>query len=208
MATGAERHGWRASFKTPGDTEVYGVLVAPAGRLWRALVLTYSNTLWTIPGSDRTMKFVGATPRKAEREAIAFIESRCAERGYQRLEDIPVVETVDVDPEGAPGVSESTRAHPPRRKLRSVPVRWGHKSARRDAVTLELSEGGLFVVSRTPLEPGAVVHLELELDTSTVPLRGMVAWIRKRPEPGRPAGMGIRLSKPPAMYLHYVKQLP
>lgn len=207
LATGAERYGWRASFETPGDIEVYGALVAPAGRLWRARILTYPNTLWAIPGDGGPMKFVGGTPQAAERQAIAFIEEHCAERGYQRLEGIPVPGTVEVDPEEAPGLSQSAREHPPRRKLRSLPVRWGHKTTTREAVTLELSEAGLFVVTRSPLEPGAVVRLQLELDTSTVPLRGMVAWIRERAKPGRPAGMGIRLSQTPDLYLHYVKQL-
>ena len=64
----------------PRDIEVYGALVAPAGRLWRARILTYPNTLWAIPGDGGPMKFVGGTPQAAERQAIAFIEEHCAKR--------------------------------------------------------------------------------------------------------------------------------
>ena len=121
-ATGPERHGWRVHVETPRSHEAYGVLVAPAGELWRARILTFPNILWTIPGGGGSMKFVGRSPQEAERKAIGFIERHCDERDYQRLDQLAPVASGLIDPESDPfPPAKKSSGKPSRRKLRSLP---------------------------------------------------------------------------------------
>lgn len=58
-----------------------------------------------------------------------------------------------------------------------------------------ISEGGMFISSRTPKEPGTELRFELRLadDSRLIAGRGLVKWVRK-PDPDRPKaprGMGI-----------------
>ena len=71
LATGPERHAWRVTVDTSRGMETYGVLVAPAGRHWRARVLTYPKALWVVPGGRASMKFVGSGPQDVRREILA-----------------------------------------------------------------------------------------------------------------------------------------
>ena len=54
---------------------------------------------------------------------------------------------------------------------------------------------------------GSSIRLELDAGGATIPLRGTVVWVRVAPASGRPIGMGLRLARPPAMYLDAVKKL-
>ena len=47
----------------------------------------------------------------------------------------------------------------------------------------------------------------LDLEHYKVPLRASVAWQRQVPRAGMPAGMGLRLVSPPAVYRRYVHAL-
>jgi hypothetical protein len=203
LATGPERHAFRITVDTPYGSEAFGVLVAPCGTLWRARILTYPRALWTIPGGRGAMKFVAERPREAERQAVDFLERFCDERGYRKCEASVPPRAGPVDPEQAPdaragGVPSSVR------KLLATPVRFGHSRATQEATTANVSQRGMFVATSEPFEPGAPVRLRVTLDSFVVPLRGVVVWCRRHVEPGRPAGMGIRIFQPSSLYVNYI----
>jgi Tfp pilus assembly protein PilZ len=94
------------------------------------------------------------------------------------------------------------------RKPRSLPVRFGVDRASLRGMTVNVSTEGMFVRVPTPEDGGQSILIYLDLDGHTLPLRGLVMWSRLRAEPERPAGMGIRLSEPPALYQSFVASLP
>jgi hypothetical protein len=206
MATGPERHAWRVSVDTPHGMETFGVLVAPAGPLWRARVVTYPSTLWVVPGGKGAMKFAAARPGDAEKQAIEVIERLCEQRGFRKHEVLPPVEIGRIDPERARARGKAD-APPAARKPHRTLVHFGHTRASQQAETANVSERGMFVSTPSPLEPGASVRLRVILDAFTVPLRGVVVWCRARPEAGRPLGMGVRLFQPSALYTDFVLRL-
>ena len=204
-ATGPERHGWRLAVDTPHGMESYGVLVAPTNKLWRARIVTFPNSLWSIPEGEGAIKFVASSPDEAEKQAAGFIEAFCNRRGYEPHEVLPPVVTAPVDPEAAD--SADTADPTPQRKLLAAPLRYGRTRPSHDAVTANVSERGLFVSTVDPMDPGSAVALRLELEALSLPLRGVVTWSRKAAQRGRSVGMGIRLSHPPAVYVNYIRHL-
>ena len=63
------------------------------------------------------------------------------------------------------------------------------------AYSVNLSRGGIFLESPTPLPAGTEVTLRLEIPSAgTIELVGQVAWVRKGSPDGLPDGMGIQLS--------------
>lgn len=204
-ATGPERHGWRIAVDTPHGLESYGVLVAPAGPIWRARIVTFPSSLWTVPGRTGTIKFAAASPDEAEREAASFIEAFCKRRGYEPHDVLPPVETAPVDPEAAP--SAESDAPTPQRKLLSAALKYGRTRPAIEAVTANVSELGLFISTVDPMEPGSAIRLRLELEAMSLPLHGIVAWKRQERQTGRSIGMGVRLNQPPALYVRYIRDL-
>lgn len=204
-STGPERHGWRVHVETPEGPTTYGVLVAPSNPLWRARILTFPNTLWSVPYGFRAMKFVGRTPAEAEERAIEYIKDHCSRNGF-RIEDQPApVRSLEIhsDPtedEGPDGT--------PKRKLWSVPVRFAPLSPDYVGTTVNFSHDGIFIGTALPLDIGETVEVRLNLDCGPICLRGEVVWSRTSPESGRPLGMGIRLTDPPAAYLRFFERLP
>ena len=53
-----------------------------------------------------------------------------------------------------------------------------------------------------------MVRLRLQANSFSIPIRGMVVWTRTEEQEGRMKGMGVRLFKPPALYLSFVRALP
>lgn len=205
-ATGPERHGWRVTVDTPFGIEAYGVLVAPTFDLWRARVITYPNVLWTVPGGNVTLKFAGSTPQEAEGSAVAFVEGHIRSRGYARR-DTP--EAPEVSPFNAEAQARAlAAAGPALRKLRAIPVRFGSGASLFSAMTGNLSESGLFVMTIAPFDPGSELRVLLDLETGPVGLQGQVVWQRPRPVSGRPVGIGVRLISPPGAYRDFVVELP
>ena len=191
---------------TPKGPEVYGTLVAPAGDIWRARVLTYPNVLWVIP-SGGTMKFIGATPASAEQEAITFIKQHCERRGYPIRTEVPYVESGEVDLEQQQEAALSDAIRSSQRMVCSIRVNYGVGLMTESATTDDLSETGLFVRTDKSLLVGTVIRLVLELaGGDSIPLRGVVRWTRETSELGRPAGMGIKLIEAGPRYLSYVRQ--
>jgi hypothetical protein len=151
------------------------------------------------------MKFLGDTATKAETGAIEFIREHCRLRGF----------TIEDDADAAPtGPPEAARPAAPRtgtgataRHPRSLVARFGEDKPDRVGMTADVSINGVFVITDRPLAEGRSVKLLIELDGYSVPLVGKVAWIRRRAEMGRPAGMGIALKHPPNVFVRFVRSL-
>jgi|WetSurMetagenome_2_1015567.scaffolds.fasta_scaffold273158_2 hypothetical protein len=202
-ATGAERPAWRVNVETPFGHEAIGVLLAPSHDVWRARIITFPNVLWTLPGGHGTIKFVGDTREEAEARAIAFVEEHVRAKRYVRRDGLDVVGGVS----GATGSPAPIFASAPRKRS-CLPLRWGPQRASVRGVTINVSVEGMFIGAVTPESLGKPILIHLDLDGHTLPLSGFVMWSRRRSEPGRPLGMGIRLSEPPPLYQSFVASLP
>jgi hypothetical protein len=201
-ATGPETTAAKLTAETERGMQGYGVLVAPAGRRWRSRILTFPNVLWTVPGGQAALKFVGRSRAEAERKAVDFIRRHCLDRGFVLRDEILPVASAERPPDPTVGAC----GRPPR-YFRQLPVRFGRERPTLPALTRDLSEGGLFVATDYPLLPGELVGLLLELEHCKVPLRASVAWHRAAAEPGGPPGMGLCLVTPPSVYVRYVQAL-
>jgi len=204
MVTGDERHGWRVRVQTPHGLEAYGVLVAQSRTYWRARILTYPKILWMIPGGGGALKFVGRTPREAERKAAEFIRTHCRRNEYEILHSEGSVPTAYVDTEG---IAVSAAGSPASRKIRFLPVQYGVVGPTEKGRTGNLSESGLFIITGAPVDEGKSLDLLLSLQERKVTLRGNVRWARKGHHVGRSPGMGIQLDSPPSRYIRYVQAL-
>lgn len=209
--SGPERNGWKAVVETPHSMEAFGVLVAPAGELWRARILTYPRALWTVPGGHGIMKFYAKTPQLAEGQAIRFIEEFCALRGYTMRHGLELSAVAHARGPLAP-TAAALRAAPattvaPRWPV-VLPVLYGAEQPTLRAVTRNVSETGLFVQTPSPIAEGRKVSLQLTMTANRLPLQGTVAWSRARLQPGRPPGMGVHLITPSRAFLEYVRTLP
>ena len=199
-ATGPERHGWRVNVDTEHGIEAFGVLVAPAGEVWRARILTYPNILWVVPGGRDPMKFVGKTAPAAEQQAVAYIRDHCRARRF-RIRDAGIVRIAPLETENAGDVPAA------RRFLRFLPIRFGLAAPSESGGTGNLSETGLFIITSAPVDSG--VHLEMLLveKRARYRLNGHVVWRNQVHRLGRSPGMGVRLDGPSTEYLGYVRRL-
>jgi hypothetical protein len=207
LATGPERHGWRVNIQTPTGIEACGVLVAPSRDVWRARILTYPNILWSVPGGQGTLKFVGRSARDAEREAVAFLRAHVRARGFTMRDEIALAVPGGIDAEAAPGGLARPAAPPAVRKVRFLPIRFGIDRVTEVAGTGNLSETGLFIISNSPEDQGTWLNMQLEMDGDDVGLRGLVRWMNRRHRAGRSPGMGVQLDSPPPSYTSYVREL-
>ncbi len=194
--TGPERHGWAVAVDALRGVELYGVIVAPSVPLWRARIVTYPRSPWTVPGGRSTIKFVGSTPGEAETKALQFVLHWCSERKRNPRDGF--------GPWDLPYGPGSRR--PPPRKRRSQSIRYGMGEKMTLTTTANLSLGGMFVTAPEPLPPDTVLDLEMEIYDCVAQMRGVVVWGRDRLEPGRPRGMGIRLLNPPPVYKLFVRE--
>jgi uncharacterized protein (TIGR02266 family) len=188
--------------ETPHSVEAYGVLVAPCGSSWRARIVTFPRSIWTVPGGHGSMKFLERTPQLAEQQAIRYIEQYCARRGYTPRHGLEAAERPMPGREAPAATSLQ-----PRWPL-VLPVAYGLDALTLRAVTRNVSEGGVFVQTPSPPGAGADLMLQLTLKALRLPLQGVVVWARPKLEPGRPPGMGVRLVLPPRAYLDYLHSLP
>jgi len=206
-ATGIEKPGWRVQLSTPFGKESIGVLLAPSHDSWRARIVTYPNVLWSAPGGKGTLKFIAETAGEAEALAIRFIEAHLKARRYAPREGLNAAAAGNAVRRKAPAAPAKFLAATPRKATR-LPVRFGPERALARGVTVNLSDDGMFVGVAKPEECGRSLLIHLEVDGHTLPMRGLVMWNREHGEPERPAGMGIRLSQPPALYQSFVSSLP
>ncbi len=205
LATGPERHGWRAMVELPKGPEIYGTLVAQAGTRWRARILTFPNILWVVPGGG-TLKFIAATPTEAQNKAVKFVQEQCKRRGLALRAEVTRVESGEVDPEQDAKTARSKAVRASQRQLRSLCIRYGQGRPTEEAETDDLSEGGLFIKTDSPLAVGTDLALRLEIDGFGIPMQGVVAWVREEAVGGRPCGMGLKLARPHPRYVHYIRQ--
>lgn len=197
-ATGPERHGWAVAVDAPRGVELYGVIVAPSDPLWRARVVTYPQSPWTVPGSRGTLKFAGATPGEAEARALEFVLRWCDEHRKKARDGFGPWDRPD---------GPMMRQLPPR-KRRSLAIRYGTaRSTTLLTTTANLSPSGLFVTTPHPLPAETMVDLEMEIYGCIASMRGVVCWTREEVGAGRPRGMGLRLLDPPPVYKLFVRSL-
>jgi hypothetical protein len=204
QVSGPEREVWRAAVETPRGIQGHAVLVSAVGKGWRARILTFPNVMWTVPGGGSSIKFLGHTPEEAERQAVSFVRRHCGVRGHVMRDELEPV-TVALARGGGASARGSVAGSP--RFERELRVRYGLNRPTIVGQTANISESGLFVVTRKPLPEGAFTGLLLEMEHCKVPLRGSVVWNRCVPGFGRDAGMGLSLLKPPTIYLRYVEAL-
>jgi hypothetical protein len=203
LATGPERHGFRVLVHTPHGTEVFGTLVAPAGPVWRARILTFPNVLWVGP-RGATLKFVGRAPAEADARAAEFIREHCRRCGFATGKEVPAVEA-------GPVVAEQTAQAGPaeagaRRHPCGVVVRFGVDRPDREATTDDLSERGMFLRAERLLPVGTPLRLYVDVGGFGLPMRGVVRWIRAGGQPGRPAGMGIHIVLPHPRWVQFARE--
>ena len=203
-AVGPERRGASVRVRTERGMESVRVLIARAPGGWRARIASEPNVLWTVRGGRTTLKFVGDSPEDVENRAIAFIEEHFSRRSPDARAEAASRETA------LPG----SAARPPRgalftsRKSARLPVRYGTARASDLGVTANLSAEGMFIVAQRPHGAGTPLTIHVEMRGVTVHVSGLVMWSRRCTEPGRPAGMGVRLLLPPTVYGSFIESLP
>ncbi len=71
----------------------------------------------------------------------------------------------------------------------------GATGAKIEAEVLDIAAGGLFIRTESPLATGKRIALDLHVAGEAGPWSalGRVVWCRQTAEPGRPAGMGVKL---------------
>lgn len=203
--TGPETPGWRVIVETPFGNEAIGVLLAPSHDVWRARIVTFPNILWTVPGGRGTIKFVGETRADAERRAVEFVSEHVQVKRFLRRDGLAPVTAAAPRPAAVPPAALRTSSH---RKATCLPVRFGIDRAASRGTTVNLSDEGMFIGAVDPTDGGRAIHIHLEVNGHTLPMRGLVMWSRRRHEPGRPLGMGVRLTQPPPFYQSFVAALP
>jgi len=204
-ATGAERPGWRINIETPAGHEAIGVLLAPSHDQWRARIVTFPNVLWSAPGGRGTLKFVGNTREEAEAQARLFVERHVEAKRSPRRDGVALVYA---NLPKTPGGSARPPIAVAPRKASRLPVRFGLDGLLVRGVTVNVSCDGMFVGLGSPADSGRSLLLHLDLHGHTLSLNGLVMWNRDHAEPGRPVGMGVRLSEPPPIYQSFVDSLP
>jgi hypothetical protein len=175
--------------------------------VWRARILTFPNVLWTVPGGQATLKFVGRSASDAERQAISFIRQHVRDCGYAMRDEVvagsapgsvhPAFVDGLVRPSGQPAV----------RTMRFLPVRYGLTQITEKGGTGNLSSTGLFIITNAPEDRGNWLNMMIELDGDGVGLRGVVRWRNRSHRAGRSPGMGVQLKDPPPSYLEYLRTL-
>jgi len=205
LATGPERHGRKFAVAQGNRLEYYGVLIAEAGKYWRARIFTYPNMLRSVPGARGTVKFVGATAKEAETLAIEFLREHCAQRRYTMQDAADDPPAGQIEKESADRLSPQSGKE--ERDPCKVPIRFGVEKATQAATTANLSTGGIYIATDKLFEKGKRLRMLLDVQAYTIPLVGTVAWVRGKEEPGKPKGMGVQLQQLPALYQRYVAEV-
>jgi hypothetical protein len=179
----------------PYGTLTHEIRLSQADGRWQARIVTLPGQIWVEPGGRRALTFESTSAAQAEEMAIQFVQRDCIARGHRLADQMRLLQ-------------EAGSPEPSRRHVASFPVRLmprgrltaGVPRKVLPAVTHNLSETGMFIVTRHFLEPGAKVAIELNLPGLPERLEGVVIWARKESRPGSEAGLGIRLLDPPLSY--------
>ncbi len=92
----------------------------------------------------------------------------------------------------------------------ALEIRYRSAGAFLVSYSVNLSKGGLFIETKTPLQPGQSIDLRvLTPEEQTIELSGVVAWVRTAADssPGDPPGMGISVQTPEETYGLLVDQM-
>lgn len=83
----------------------------------------------------------------------------------------------------------------------ALEIRYRSAGAFLVSYSVNLSKGGLFIETSTPLPRGDRINLKLLTpDEQTIELSGVVAWVRHDSTPTEPPGMGIEVDTPEESY--------
>lgn len=198
--TGPERAGRRFVARREDQTERYQVLVGKAGDRWRARIVTLPNMLWAMPSGRRTAKFIDTDPIEAERKAVLFIFQRARSLGFAITE---IAEAQESEPDD----TRAGKRTGGRRVDHSLTALFGADRPTWPAKVSNLSVTGLFLATNHPVQPGDRISIVLQCEHFRIPLVGIVSWINPKPTGAVPAGMGVELDDPSAIYRQYVAGL-
>jgi len=96
----------------------------------------------------------------------------------------------------SPGIMSEERRGGRRTPISGVKVTYESASGEQiEAEVLDLASGGVFIRTEAPLPVGKRIAVDLTVVGEPAPWSalGRVVWVRAAGEPGRPAGMGVKL---------------
>jgi len=96
----------------------------------------------------------------------------------------------------SPGIMSEERRGGRRTPISGVKVTYESASGEQiEAEVLDLASGGVFIRTDAPLSVGKRIAVDLNVVGEPAPWSalGRVVWVRAAAEPGRPAGMGVKL---------------
>jgi uncharacterized protein (TIGR02266 family) len=97
--------------------------------------------------------------------------------------------------------SEKQHARRNERIRVALEIRYRSAGAFLVSYSVNLSKGGLFIETSTPLPPGDRINLKLLTpEQQTIELSGVVAWVRHEALDSEPPGMGIEVDTPEESY--------
>jgi hypothetical protein len=198
--SGHEKRGRQFMAHRPANSEAYQVLVAPAGELWQARIITIPDFEWKVPGSRRAAKFFDRSEVQAERKAVLYIQKFCKDKRVD-LREIRAGQALGQD-----GLSTGRRARG-KRYDHEMTALFGVDRPDWPARISNVSDTGVCLETRRPENVGQRVRIVLQVEEFRIPLVGVVAWSRRRSHRGLPLGMGVELDDPPAVYLQLLASL-
>lgn len=211
LTTGPERAVWSQAIRIDARRDVVTVRVAPAGRYWVARIVTEPRSVWVVPGGGGARKFVGRVEDEAARRAAAHVREICSARGWTPAgagETVTLASLLGGRTDDTELSAADLERRERERKPCDLPVAFASTTLRHRARLFNVSERGVFVTTDAPAESGTPLTLQVRLPDGSLPLRGTVVWNRPAEETGRPRGMGVRLHRPPALYVRFVRELP
>jgi hypothetical protein len=187
--------------------ETYQILLQDEGKIWVARIVTLPNKLWANPNGREALKFIADTAEEAEIAALQAMEAECARTGRRLAtnQSLAVASPFDFPEPAAAPVQPVPDASA--RQARRLLVRFGETSPEIPAVTANLSETGIFIISDRPARPGSRLHIDLRFPEGAVELSGDVVWTRDERADGRSVGFGVRLRDRPKAYLERIRRL-
>ncbi len=193
------------TYLTPFGRETYRILLSQDGATWIARIVTLPNRLWAHPNGREALKFLANTAEDAERAAVEAMEAECARSGRRLAPSSAFAPSLVLgtdEPEAAPSL-----VPPAVRRPRRLLVRYGESTPDHAAVTANLSETGIFIISDRPERTGARLRIDLRFPEGPVQLGGIVVWTRAEKEDSRSVGFGVCLTERPPEYLVRVRSL-
>jgi len=187
--------GQRVRVASATSRAVYEVRLTFHEGRWMARILTLPDTFWSGWDGRGVRVFHASSPDEVERLALKDIKIECERRGQKVLATFKPGLDHSTDPPARRVFGE----YPLRLLVQSVPKR-GTVQIGADARTANLSESGLFVVTREKLIRGSIVSMVLRLPGLTERLRAKVVWSRPGGMPWFPQGTGVELVEPPLSY--------